>query len=377
MKKDRRSFLKKAGLAGAGLLSTPIIQNSFGSPASFPNFNFEPQPSTLQRSWMDLQFGMFIHFGVNTYYDKEWSDGTLDPYRVNPSQLNTMEWCRTAQEAGMKYVVIVCKHHDGFCLWPSKYTDYTISRSQFSRDIIASLVNSCETTGLKVGFYYSLWDQHESFINDDEWHMLDFIKKQLEELLTGYGPILELWFDGFWKRQQSGWEVQPEQSDDDDQNTDVPKDRDEAFIHAWRMEGAYRWQIDHLYDFVKSLQPNCLVMNNSTNAYKGVPLFPVDIRNGERYNNLGEDRKIWNWLGKEVYVPLQIETTMSTKGNQRSPAGNWFWHKWDNSVLSKEEILDNKNKANSVKANLLLNVGPTNLGMLRKEDERILRGLLD
>jgi alpha-L-fucosidase len=286
-----------------------------------------------------------------------------------------MQWCRTAKEAGMKYIVLVCKHHDGFCLWPSKYTDYTVSRSQFARDIVASLVNSCEKTGLKVGFYYSLWDQHESIINNDDWHIMGFIKNQLEELLTNYGPVVELWFDGFWKRQQSGWTQKAESSDAEDAKTVDSKKRDEDFINAWRMEGAYRWQIDHIYNFVKSLQPDCLVMNNSTDSYKGVPLFPVDARNGDIYIDIENDRKIWTWLGKDVYMPLQIETTMSTKGNQRFPSGNWFWHEWDHSVLSKEEVIDYLGKAKASNANLLLNVGPNNLGVLREEDEQILQNL--
>lgn len=374
---DRRSFLKKVGAAGAGLLSQPLLGAAWPAPHMLPDFNFSAQPSTLQRSWMDLQFGMFIHFGINTYYDLEWSDGTLDPYRVNPRKLNTMEWCRTAVDAGMKYVVMVCKHHDGFCLWPSSYTDYTISRTQYSRDILASLVNSCENTGLKLGLYYSLWDQHESYINDDDWHMLEFIQNQLEELLTGYGPVVELWFDGFWKRQQSGWSTAEKPDDNETQEDAGTEQRDEAFIKAWRMEGAYRWQIDHLYGFVKSLQPGCLVMNNSTASYKGVPLFPVDARNGERYLPIENDRKNWEWLGQEVYVPLQVETTMSTKGNQRFPEGNWFWHESDQSVRTRDEILGYIELTKKAEANLLLNVGPTNQGELRKEDMEVLRNLYD
>jgi alpha-L-fucosidase len=375
MNKNRRSFLKKAGIAGAGLLTSPVMHPALGDASLFPEFNFEVTPSPAQQSWMDLQFGMFIHFGINTYYDTEWSDGTLDPYRVNPSNLNTMQWCRTAQEAGMKYVVLVCKHHDGFCLWPSRYTDYSISRSQFARDIVASLVNSCEKTGLKVGFYYSLWDQHQVVINNDDWHMLAFIKNQLEELLTGYGPVVELWFDGFWRRQQSGWTKQLESTDEEDPDSEDSKKRDEDFINSWRMEGAYRWQMDHLYNFVKSLQPDCMVMNNSTGSYKGVPLFPVDARNSEGYASPERDRKIWHWLGRNVYLPLQIESTMSTQGNKRFPSGNWFWHEWDKSVRSKEEVLEYLKMARDANANLLLNVGPNNLGVIREQDEEVLRNL--
>ncbi len=367
---DRRKFIQKAGLAGAGMLSfTP------GPNHLFPSFNFKDKPSALQQSWMDLKFGMFIHFGINTYFDKEWSEGTLDPYHVNPVRLDTDQWCRLAKNAGMKYIVIVAKHHDGFCLWPSRFSDYTISRSQYNRDILAALAGSAAKAGLKLGFYYSLWDQHMNMHIQDEWEYIGFIKDQLQELLTNYGPVLEIWFDGFWRRQQSGWTKLPEPGEGEDVTLEQRRQRDEDFINAWRMEGAYRWQMDHLYNFIKSLQPDCLVMNNSTSSYPGVPLFPVDVRSGERFTDVEQDRKHWQWLGKETFLPLQIETTMSTKGNQRFPAGNWFWHEWDHSVLSAEEIRTYLAKADTIGANLLLNVGPDRKGLIRGEDIKVLSEL--
>ncbi|MBR9999234.1 MAG: alpha-L-fucosidase [Cyclobacteriaceae bacterium] len=371
---DRRKFLKQAGVSGAGLITLPQL-HTFDPFSLFPSFNANQEPSILQREWMEMGFGMFIHFGINTYYDKEWSDGNFDPYRINPTALNTDEWCRVAQAAGMKYIVIVSKHHDGFCLWPSRFTDYTISRSKFNRDILAAISNSASKFGLKLGLYYSLWDQHESESTMDEWKYIDFIKNQVTELLIDYGPIVEIWFDGFWQRQQSGWEKKPEGEKSQEITIEELAVRNENFIDAWRMEGAYRWQMDHLYNFVKSLQPACFVMNNSTGSYPGVPLFPVDARTGERYVNFKEDRKKWNWLGQDVYVPLQIETTMSTKGNQQFPEGNWFWHEWDHSVLSKEEVNTYLDFARKHNANLLLNVGPGPDGRLRKEDETVLSGL--
>lgn len=376
MSLSRRGFIKTAGIAGAGLVSTPY-NNLAKVSSTFSTFNFNPGPSILQKSFMDLKFGMLIHFGINTYYDKEWSDGTLDPYRVNPEKLDTMQWCEVAKNAGMNYVVLVCKHHDGFCLWPSKYTDYTISRSQYTRDIVASFVNSAEKLGLKVGFYYSLWDQHESYKGVDDRQYLDFMQNQITELITGYGPVVELWFDGFWKRQQSGWTKKQEQPEDTEEAIKQARTREEAFIDAWRMEGAFRWQMDHIYQYVKSIQPDCMIMNNSTSSYHGVPLFPVDARNGQRYLNLANDNSNWKWLGKDVFVPLQIETTMSTKGNQKFPEGNWFWHDWDQSVMEKEEILELKEKAKAVNANLLLNVGPTAEGVLREQDLNSLTNLCE
>lgn len=324
---------------------------------------------------MDLGFGLFIHFGINTYYDLEWSDGTLDPAKFNPTRLNTDQWCAAAKEAGMKYVVPITKHHDGFCLWPSKYSDYSVANTPFKKDILAEVVNSAEKYGLKVGFYYSLWDRYNQLHDTNEPAFVDFMKLQLEELLTNYGPIIELWFDGFWKKQQHGWSPKNAQIEGEAQSEEADQARALSFIHAWRTEGAYRWQMDHLYQFIKSLQPDCLVMNNSTSAYPGVPLHPVDIRSGEKYTKVAQDQKVWNWLGKDVYLPLQIETTLSVKGNERFKSGNWFWHEWDHSVASKDTLLNYLRVAEKMQANLLLNAGPSDQGLLRPEDEKALKEL--
>lgn len=366
----RREILKSLGLASAFSAIT--------SDTAYPNATMSlsmnsAEPTPAQKRWMALQFGMFVHIGINTYYDTEWSDGTLDPGRFNPVKLDTDQWCRVAKTAGMKYIVIVAKHHDGFCNWPSQYTSYSVAATPFKKDIVSNVVNSANKYGLRVGFYYSLWDRHEKSHDINEWDYVEFMKNQLKELLTQYGPIVELWFDGFWKKQQSGWKSQ---SEIQGENIDRAKNqRDEAFIAAWRSEGAYRWQMDHLYQYIKSLQPDCLVMNNSTTAYPGVPLHPVDIRSGEKATKIVEDKKVWNFLGKDIFLPMQIETTMSTKGDTRFPSGNWFWHEWDHSVASKDQILEWLRVSKQIGANLLVNVGPMDSGRLRPEDEATLLSL--
>ncbi|MDZ7401910.1 MAG: alpha-L-fucosidase [candidate division KSB1 bacterium] len=328
---------------------------------------------------MNLKFGMFIHFSINTYYDAEWSDGTLNPSKFNPTELDTDRWCQVAVAAGMKYIVVNTKHHDGFCLWPTQYTDYSIKATPFKDDYLARVVNSAAKYGLKLGIYYSLWDRHEKSHDTDEFAYVEFMKNQLKELLTGYGDLVELWFDGFWKKQQSGWE-KPLKNEAEEMvhGTAEAMAREDRFIQAWRSEGAYRWQMDHLYQYVKSLQPNCIVMNNSTTAYPGVPLHPVDARTGEKLTQSNfHDRKIWPWLGREIYLPLQIETTMSVKGNDQFPNGNWFWHEWDHSVMTPSQIKNLQKIAQQMDANLLLNVIITDKGKLRKEDEWTLLHLHD
>ena len=341
--------------------------------------NNTQHPTPSQQAWMDLKFGMFVHLGVNTYHDTEWSDGTLDHTQYNPTKLDTDQWCRVAKDAGMKYIVPTTKHHDGFCLWPTKYTDYSVATTPVKTDVIAELANSAHKYGLKLGLYYSLWDRHEKSHDEDEPRYVDFMKGQLEELLTNYGDIAELWFDGFWSKQQSGWEEEiTDETGEKVFGGEASEERDNAFIQSWRNEAAYRWQFDHLYQFIKSLQPNCMVMNNSTTAYTGVPLHPVDVRSGEKFTAYNPDVKsVWNWLGKDIYLPMQIENTMSTKGNKQFPSGNWFWHDWDNTALAKEDIHEQLAVANRMEANFLLNVGPTHEGILRDIDVKVLSSLQD
>ena len=331
-------------------------------------------PTSAKQQWMDLGFGMFIHFSINTYYDKEWSDGTLDPKDFDPKELDTDQWCKVAAKAGMKYVVIVTKHHDGFCMWPTKFTDYSTLSTPFKSDYLKMVVTSARKYGLKVGLYYSLWDRHEKSHDVNEAQYVEFMKNQIHELLTNYGEICEFWFDGFWKKQKSGWEKEiTDETGEKVSGSAATADRDAKFIQAWRNEGAYRWQMDYIYQYIKSLQPNCMVMNNSTTAYPGVPLHPVDVRSGEKYKEYNpNDQKVWKWLGNDVFLPMQIETTMSVKGNSQFPSGNWFWHEGDTSAMQKTEIAKYLEVAGKMKANFLLNVGPMKNGKLRPEDVRVL-----
>lgn len=364
MKKNRRQFIKTTALGT--ILSSRFVQGNqrFNPISTFTRKEVLPEPTEAQKAWMDLKFGMFIHFGINTYYDREWSDGDLDISIFNPTELDTDQWCEVAKKAGMNYLVLNCKHHDGFCLWNTRYTDYSVMHTPYKKDILEEVAKSAQKYGLKLGIYYSLWDSREKSHDEDEYAYVEWMKNQLHELLTQYGPIIELWLDGFWKKQQSGWK-----------NPDGGFVTPENFIHSWRNEGAYRWQIDHVYQYIKKLQPNCIIMNNPTSKFKTTPLHPVDAVCAERGQDLTEYQKYWEWLGKKQFFPLQIETTMSTKGNEKFPKGNWFWHEWDHSVASKEDILRWLKNAENLNANLLLNCGPMSNGRLRPEDVETLSNL--
>jgi len=319
------------------------------------------EPTEVQKQFLDLKFGMFVHFGINTFFGSEISSGDLPLYNFDTSIIDTNQWCMTARNAGMKYIVMTAKSVDGFCNWPSKFTNYSVENTPYRKDILSEMVDSASKYGLKVGFSYSLWDNHifNDQIKEDAYN--DFVLNQVQELLTDYGPLVELWFDGFWYRHNFGWKA--------DSGFAVPQDQ---FINAWRREGAFRWKWDYIYAFCKSLQPDCLIFNNPTRLFRGLPLLPVDGRAAEKGEDLEKNQNIWNWLGNDIFLPLQIETTLSQKGDGAYSDGNWFWHKTDKSVAKKWKIRSWRKNAEKIGANLLLNVGPMSTGKLRPEDEKVL-----
>src|SRR5689334_4513727 len=157
-----------------------------------------PRPSPAQLEWQRDELAMFLHFGVNTFTDREWGDGREDPAIFNPTQLDARQWARSAREAGFRTLVLTAKHHDGFCLWPTKTTDHSVVRSAWRNghgDVVRELVDACRAEQLKVGLYLSPWDRHEpSYGDSDRYNAL--YRAQLTELLTQYGVIQEVWFDG-------------------------------------------------------------------------------------------------------------------------------------------------------------------------------------
>ena len=119
------------------------------------------KPNACQRAMIDRKYGMFIHFGINTFNDTEWSDGTLPVSSYNPTALDVESWIKNAYECGMKYVIMITKHHDGFCMWDTDTTDYCVNKSPNKTDIILEARKACDKFGIKLGLYYSLWDRHE------------------------------------------------------------------------------------------------------------------------------------------------------------------------------------------------------------------------
>src|SRR5258708_208181 len=170
----------------------------FVSSSSFAQNFVDVRPSPQQMEWQDLEFGVIIHFGPNTFQDREWGDGTADPRVFDPSAFDPEQWMRAIKAAGAKYVVMVAKHHDGFCLWPTGQTDYSVKKSPWKAgkgDVVGEVAATAKKFGLKLGVYLSPWDRHEPrYSNSQEYDK--YYAAQLDELAQNYSELVEFWLDG-------------------------------------------------------------------------------------------------------------------------------------------------------------------------------------
>ena len=151
-------------------------------------------PSERQKEFMKLEYYNFIHFGINTITNREWGDGKEDISRFNPKMLDTDQWCSVLKATGSKGIIITAKHHDGFCLFDTKFTDHNVMNTPFGKDIVKMLSESCKKYGLRLGIYLSPWDRHEATYGTEKYN--DFFVNQLTELCCNYGDIFCFWFDG-------------------------------------------------------------------------------------------------------------------------------------------------------------------------------------
>jgi alpha-L-fucosidase len=183
----RRTFLKTTGTALAGMATG-------GATLARPR----PRPTPSQLQWQRDELALFLHFGVNTFTDREWGEGKEDPAIFAPSGLDAREWARSARAAGFRALILTAKHHDGFCLWPTKTTTHSVARSPFRDgrgDVVREFVDACRAEGLRSGLYLSPWDRNHPLYGDSPRYN-DVYADQLTELLTWYGPLAEVWFDG-------------------------------------------------------------------------------------------------------------------------------------------------------------------------------------
>lgn len=312
------------------------------------------KPSTAQRVQIDRKYGMFCHFGINTFINMEWSDGKVPPEKYAPPadlEEGIDEWVKTARDAGMRYFLCISKHHDGFCLWDSAHTDYDIANPAVSNhlDVVGAIAKSCKKHGISFALYYSLWDRHEPSYADPAKYR-DYMVKQLTELCTKYGPISEMWFDGGWDRKNS-------------------KD----------------WFIPDLYATIKKHQPDCQVAVNwsigkpGNPEFHGLPpaqqqngypirYFPSDFRLGDPALPRADDPKLFTHDDKTYYMPFESTVTVSKQNK-------WFHHTSDTEAKSVDE-LERLFKIATANDNLLvLNVPPARNGRLVPSQKQALLDL--
>ena len=303
----------------------------------------EPDDST--RRWLELGAGLMIHFGINTFYDREWSDGTLDIKAFNPVDYDPEQWVCAAKAGGLKYLLFVTKHHDGFCNWHTQWTDCHCGNTPFKRDVLAELAQACAKHGIKLAYYYSLWDRYEPSFEHDRGYAM-FMKRQLTELLVNYGEIAEIWFDGGWKKGGTDYQ-DPE-----------------------------RWHWREIYEHIKAIQPHCMVGNNGTSGRSGeIVMWPCDFRIGEKKLPPENDKQIRYCGGVGSWLPFEAVFTLSAGGDGKPPfgSGKWFWHPTDITTVTPESLVEKAAVCRERNANILINAGPTDKGLLRDVDVKCLQ----
>ncbi|MEX1130286.1 MAG: alpha-L-fucosidase [Vicinamibacterales bacterium] len=188
MRIDRRTFVRRT----AGALAAASFSRPLGAQTT------RPVPSVPQLEWQRDELAMFVHFGINTFTNREWGTGTEDPALFAPARLDARQWARAARQAGHRAMVLTAKHHDGFCLWPTRTTSHSVAKSSWrggDGDLVREFTDACKAEGLRAGLYLSPWDRNSPVYGDSPRYN-DLYAEQLTELLTGYGPLAEVWFDG-------------------------------------------------------------------------------------------------------------------------------------------------------------------------------------
>lgn len=324
----------------------------FSCSGTKPPEPYGPVPSEKQLAWHEMEYYMFAHFTVNTFTDKEWGYGDEKESVFNPSALDCRQWARVAKEAGMKGIIITAKHHDGFCLWPSKYTEHSVKNSPWKEgkgDILKELSEACAEYGLKMGVYLSPWDRNSSVYASPEY--LTYYRNQLRELLSNYGNIFEVWFDG--ANGGDGYYGGSRETRKIDSKT------------------YYDWPVT--VSIVRELQPKAVIFGD------GGP----DVRWVGNESGMGS---LTNWclLNRDTMYPGGDFASILGKGHENGkywvPAevdvsirSGWFYHPSEDSLVrSPENLMELYYSSVGRNSNLLLNVPPDRMGLLHDSDVKSL-----
>jgi len=330
-----------------------LILAAAAAPALVAQRETQAEHDARMQWWREARFGLFLHWGLYAIPAGEWNGKTnygewirnnaQIPLRVydqfiqqfNPAKFNADDWVRMAKDAGMKYIVITSKHHDGFCLFDSKFTDFDVMSTPFKRDILKELADACRKQGMKLGFYYSIMDwHHPDYLPRRDWEKdrpaagavfdryVQYMKNQLKELVTNYGPIAVLWFDGEWEKTWT-----------EDRGRD-------------------------LYQYVRGLQPSIIINNRVGASRSGMEGFSADKDSAGDFGTPEQQIPATGTPG------LDWETCMTMNDN-------WGYNSHDANWKSPRDLLRMLTDIASKGGNLLLNIGPTSEGVF--PDQAVIR----
>jgi len=308
-----------------------------------------PIPEPRQLAWQELQYYGFVHFNMNTFSDREWGFGDEQPSQFAPTALDARQWARVAKEAGMKGLIITAKHHDGFVLWPSAYTAHSVKNSPWrdgKGDLIREFVDACREYGLKVGIYYSPWDRNHPDYGKPEY--ITYMRNQLTELLTNYGELFEVWFDG--ANGGSGW---------------YGGANEERIVDKLTY---YDWPSMHA--LVRELQPGAMLFSDAGPDVRWVGnehgfAYPTTWSNLMRdsvYAGMPEYSDKWA-MGQENgthWVPAEADVSIRP---------GWYYHAYeDHKVKTLPELLEIYYQSIGQNSSLLINFPVDTRGLIPDSD---------
>jgi alpha-L-fucosidase len=280
------------------------------------------KPTPQQVAWQDMEMGAILHFGTNTFLNREWGDGTAPPSVFNPQQIDTDQWIEAAKSAGIRYVVLVAKHHDGFALYPTAQTDYSVKSSPWldgKGDLVRMVSDSARSHGLRFGVYLSPWDRHDPRYKDPAAYDKYYLA-MLEELASHYGELTEFWLDGAGSTGRT-------------------------------------YDFDTIIDNLRTYQPNALVFAD-VGLFKYADLRWVGTESGK------VDFENWNVVDRAGYLrwrPVEADTPLHTD--------HWFWHPNDEASLkSVDELVKEYDQTVGRGAQLMLGLAPDSTGRLPAAD---------
>lgn len=318
-------------------------------------------PSKRQRDHQELEFYGFLHFGVNTFTDREWGDGSDPPSVFQPTRFDADQWAETLAAAGMRGAILTCRHHDGFCLWPSKCTEYTVAASPFRNgkgDVVREVSEALKRHGLKFGIYLSPWDRHEPRYGRGREYD-DYFVEQLTELLTGYGDIFCVWLDGACGEGPDG----RVQSYDWERYYEVIRRLQPGACIAvcgpdvrWCGNEAGDTREQEWSVVPKRLQDNEKIRENSQQSDE-TEFRKKKLSSGDR--DLGS-RRVLEDEEELVWYPTEVDVSIRP---------GWFYHESeDGRVMSLEDLISVYDRSVGGNSTLLLNVPPTREGLIHERD---------